>query len=49
MGTPERVVYIETKDKAPREFYISKRDVEGLDETGEQNQEPRSQDETFRG
>ena len=25
---PDRVVYIETKDKAPREFYISKKDIE---------------------
>ena len=28
VGIPDRVVYIETKDKAPREFYISKKDVE---------------------
>ena len=27
-GIPDRVVYIETKVKAPREFYISQKDVE---------------------
>ena len=27
-GIPDRVVYIETRDKAPREFYISQKDVE---------------------
>ena len=28
VGIPDRVVYIETKDKAPREFYISKKNTE---------------------
>ncbi len=28
IGIPEKVVFIETKDKVPRELYITKKDVE---------------------